>query len=138
MVKGVFQLRNLGTGAQKNMECQIRSHCRWILYNEVVLGPDQEAAGLVLRPWGIILAICDDFIWKSMPKISFLKKKFFIFVKKWSKSRVDFGPILLEDFRVVLAPKWPNFTISKDFWWCFLPKKNWERTFEFKRLKNGF
>ena len=80
-------LKKVIPGAQKNMECQIRSHCRWILYNEVVLGPDQEAAGLVLRPWGMIWAICDDFISKSMPKISYFSKKKSKFLSKMVKIR---------------------------------------------------
>ena len=111
-------------GAQKNMESQIWSHSRWSLCNKVVLGLDQDEDGLVLRYQGCILAISDNFIPKSMLKLSiFSKKKISFFVQKWSKSRVDFCPILLEDSRVVLAPKELIFAISKGFCCCFVPKK---------------
>merc|ERR1712020_365696 len=97
-------------GPQKNMESQIWSHSRWSLCNKVVLGLDQDEDGLVLRYQGCILAISDNFIPKSMPKLSIFSKKGY-----------HFCPILLEDFRVVLAPKELIFAISKGFCCCFVP-----------------
>ena len=62
------------------------------------------------------MAICDDFISKSMPEISYFSKKRVNLYQKWSKGEVDFGPLSLKDCGVVLAPKWLNFTIPKGFW----------------------
>ena len=69
-------------GAQKNMESQIWSHSRWSLCNKVVLGLDQDEDGLVLRYQGCILAISDNFIPKSMPKLSIFSKKRYHFLSK--------------------------------------------------------
>ena len=118
----MLTLPDLG-GSQKNMESQIWSHSKWSLCNKVVLGLDQDEDGLVLRYQGFILAISDNFILKSMPKLSNFSKKDIIFFQKWSKSRIDFCPILLGDSRVVLAPKELIFAISKGFCSCFVSKK---------------
>ena len=73
---------NDGRGAQKNMESQIWSHSRWSLCNKVVLGLDQDEDGLVLRHQGCILAVSDNFIPKSMPKLSIFSKKRYNFLSK--------------------------------------------------------
>ena len=70
------------TPTQKNMEYQIWSHSRWSLCNKVVLGLDQDEDGLVLRYQGCILAISDNFIPKSMPKLSIFSKKRYHFLSK--------------------------------------------------------
>ena len=67
------------------MESQIWSHSRWSLCNKVVLGLDQDEDGLVLRYQGCILAISDNFIPKSMPKLSIFSKKDIIFCPKMVK-----------------------------------------------------
>ena len=110
------------------MESQIWSHSRWSLCNKVVLGLDQDEDGLVLRYQGCILAISDNFIPKSMPKLSIFSKKRYHFLSKNGQNQ---GLIFVQFCWEIPELSWHQKSWSLQFLRVFvvvLYQKNFEST----------
>ena len=110
------------------MESQIWSHSRWSLCNKVVLGLDQDEDGLVLRYQGCILAISDNFIPKSMPKLSIFSKKRYHFLSKNGQNQ---GLIFVQFCWKIPELSWHQKSWSLQFLRVFvvvLYQKNFEST----------